>query len=594
MLDYQALWDQQQWTSFVGLIDFPLHKHPDCQHLSMLICGAALQLDDTKVAKQLIQQSMELVVDRKILINFILSVQQIQLAKVAFLAGNTQKALVLFQEAYQLHGKLTQPLFYDFLCESAEQQLDLGNTQEAIQTWQDIASILQDNTPEHVYHRMSHCYSVNHQGFGGTETENNLFGDFHKHDLLEFFHANLEPDFYFEIGVDSGFSLARAKGKALGVDARPSLDLKVALPESAQITAVSSDDFFRHYAAEAFTSAPDLAFIDGMHLFEFALRDFINLEKYAAPYALVGIDDIFPCHPIQAERRRQSNAWAGDVWKIIPVLEKYRPDLILIKLRCFTTGLLLIIGLDSENSQLQDNYEEILSEYRPDLPLPDTILQRVGSLPSDHPLVGVLVDILKQAKLNQFDKEQIKQALIPIRTLLNTVLEQNDKVAIKSLNEISLKSQLQALNHIQTQLFVPNPETGSYDEAHSIRKMILAEDWQEVSFEIEELLSNVPLRFDLSASAGLFEISEVRLFSNDNEKLLFNFAGHELYDQLKVQGDGFLLNYSESFVVYAYATDPIVIFPCIDTQQSNLILNVRMRRVNDGLEQRQYWQHHFK
>ena len=47
----------------------------------------------------------------------------------------------------------------------------------------------------------------------------------------------------------------------------------------------TSDDFFaRPDAAEVLGGVPlDLAFIDGMHQFEYALRDFMHLEHWATP-----------------------------------------------------------------------------------------------------------------------------------------------------------------------------------------------------------------------------------------------------------------------------------------------------------------------
>jgi hypothetical protein len=48
-----------------------------------------------------------------------------------------------------------------------------------------------------------------------------------------------------------------------------------------------------------------------MHLFEYALRDFMNVEHCAAPGAIVVIDDIFSSHPAQAERKRRTRAWTG-------------------------------------------------------------------------------------------------------------------------------------------------------------------------------------------------------------------------------------------------------------------------------------------
>ena len=51
----------------------------------------------------------------------------------------------------------------------------------------------------------------------------------------------------------------------------------------------------------------DLAFIDGMHHFEFALRDFINVEKYCSADSIILIHDVYP---IDATERRSRTGFA--------------------------------------------------------------------------------------------------------------------------------------------------------------------------------------------------------------------------------------------------------------------------------------------
>jgi hypothetical protein len=510
LLLLEEQWQKQQWSLFLELSNLTLIQHPQRQLLSLMICGSALQLDDNDLAKSMLESALHLASDTQETTRFIYEVTQIQMAKALFLNKQEDKALLALQSAWKQFGNLIQPLFYDFLVEQAEQHLVMGESRLAIQTWQDIASIMQEYTPEHVYHRMSHCYAVNTQGFGGSEEENNTFGDYHKHDLLEFFHAQLQPEFYFEIGVDRGLSLARAQGKALGVDARPKLNLLVSLPSTTRILGMSSDAFFRDCAEKELKVEPDLAFIDGMHLFEFALRDFMNLEKYAAPYTLVGIDDIFPCHIIQAERRRQSSAWTGDVWKIIPVLEKYRPDLTLITLRCSTTGLLLISGLNPENRALEDHYDEIVTEYQADLPLPDKYLQRTDSIASDHSVVDVLMSILRHIKTKKYDFKQACMWLAKLHPIID--LAKQDLVL----------SRLKKTDEVRTTLMLywKMAESG-YNENDAVKRSYEL-NGEKVSFSLPLPNAEINiecLRLDIAQCQGCFFVKELCLFDSADEIL---------------------------------------------------------------------------
>ena len=224
-----------------------------------------------------------------------------------------------------------------------------------------------------------------------------------------------QPALYLEIGVDAGLSLARAQGPAIGVDPRPDLPLAAPLGPQARLITASSDAFFREQAAALLHPRPELVFIDGMHLFEFALRDFMQVERHAAPATLVVIDDIFPCHPTQAERRRRSGAWTGDVWTLHQILRETRPDLTLLALNANTTGLLLIAGLDPDNQILWDAYPRLTRDAAHEQPPPPEVLARHAAIPSDHPLVERLLDILREARDQDWTGTRVRGALTELK-----------------------------------------------------------------------------------------------------------------------------------------------------------------------------------
>ncbi|HET6606129.1 MAG TPA: class I SAM-dependent methyltransferase, partial [Rhodopila sp.] len=94
-------------------------------------------------------------------------------------------------------------------------------------------------------------------------------------------HRQRQVGRYLEIGTQRGVSLGCAAGRAIAIDPHFLLDKATwaARPDT-HLFEMTSDDFFAAHDPHSVLGGPiDLAFIDGMHLSEFVLRDFINVEQ---------------------------------------------------------------------------------------------------------------------------------------------------------------------------------------------------------------------------------------------------------------------------------------------------------------------------
>ncbi|OGR01918.1 MAG: hypothetical protein A2511_02345 [Deltaproteobacteria bacterium RIFOXYD12_FULL_50_9] len=217
-------------------------------------------------------------------------------------------------------------------------------------------------------------------------------------ETLAFIHQTLEPQNYFEIGVRQGGSLALASCNAIAVD--PVSPPNININKKVRFFRYTSDDFFDFEADKVMTSPIDLAFIDGMHLFEYVLRDFIQIERRCSPASVIVIDDIFPNAVEQGSRTRKTRVWTGDVWKIVPCLRQNRPDLRLFLLDTAPTGMLVVIGLNPGSRALVERYNQIVAKLYAkchDTP-PETVIKRDGSCPPNNPLLVNALDSLRSLR----------------------------------------------------------------------------------------------------------------------------------------------------------------------------------------------------
>src|SRR5262245_53047739 len=101
-------------------------------------------------------------------------------------------------------------------------------------------------------------------------------------------HDLLKPKVYLEVGVQYGLSLdlAYAAEVAIGIDPNP-----LRGPNgNEQIFTMTSDEYFG-----TMDQLPiDFAFIDGSHLYEDALKDFINIAALCHEKSVVVFDDVLP------------------------------------------------------------------------------------------------------------------------------------------------------------------------------------------------------------------------------------------------------------------------------------------------------------
>jgi len=93
-----------------------------------------------------------------------------------------------------------------------------------------------------------------------------------------------------------------------------------------------------------------------MHLSEFAVRDFLNVERHLAPWGVTVFDDILPRNALEAARVRRTGAWAGDVYKAVEVIARHRPDLQVVLINTWPTGTAIVVGSDPASEVLQEAY----------------------------------------------------------------------------------------------------------------------------------------------------------------------------------------------------------------------------------------------
>ncbi len=193
--------------------------------------------------------------------------------------------------------------------------------------------------------------------------------------VLQGINDHLRPRSYLEVGIRAGHSLAFAHCASIGIDPRFTLTVDAHGKKPAlHLFEEKSDKFFKERDAREILGVDvvDFLFLDGAHLSDFLLRDIIGAEKVAGPDSIIALHDCMPID-IAMTLSRQERAvspypvvyqhyWAGDVWRLVPILKKYRPEIRLYCMDAHPTGLVLMTGLDPSSTVLSDNYDAIVAE----------------------------------------------------------------------------------------------------------------------------------------------------------------------------------------------------------------------------------------
>ena len=227
-------------------------------------------------------------------------------------------------------------------------------------------------------------------------------------EFLRSVHEALRPPTYLEIGVRHGDSLALSSATSIGVD--PAFKIRSELACPVALYRETSDDFFARPDPCAFLGGRRVAlsFIDGLHLFEFVLRDFMNVERHADWWTPIVFDDILPRNVTEAARDRQTRAWTGDVYKIEAVLRRERPDLICLRVGTQPTGLLVVLGADPRAEALHARYDDLVRDgVVPDpQPVPDEVLERRGALDPQELLENDVWALLREARESGMPRDE--------------------------------------------------------------------------------------------------------------------------------------------------------------------------------------------
>ena len=183
---------------------------------------------------------------------------------------------------------------------------------------------------------------------------------------LERLYRELAPETAIEIGIRQGDSLARLQSPTIAIGVDPNPTVIYPLKTETHIFTETSDEFFARRRPEKLLAGRPLAvgFIDGLHSYEQALRDFINLEACCGPGSVILFHDTLPLDEATQRRTRETEFYTGDVWKTVLCLKEYRPELDIFTIATFPTGLTVVTGLDPTSRVLTDRYREAVAQFR--------------------------------------------------------------------------------------------------------------------------------------------------------------------------------------------------------------------------------------
>lgn len=221
------------------------------------------------------------------------------------------------------------------------------------------------------------------------------------YDVLGWIHQTLKPATYLEIGVQNGDSLLAAAPETLCLGIDPDPTPNKPLSAKTHLFRMTSDEFFAsHHLPDVLgRDHLSLAFIDGSHLFEQALLDFIHLERFTGRESMIVLHDCLPLDRATSDRTRTTDFYSGDVWKLTLCLREFRPDLRMVIVPTNPTGLCLVSGLDPASGLLARDYDACVARYL-DLDFDDyqmRVLQMPPQIPNTHAaittyLAGIMAD----------------------------------------------------------------------------------------------------------------------------------------------------------------------------------------------------------
>ena len=156
-------------------------------------------------------------------------------------------------------------------------------------------------------------------------------------ELINCIAKRIDAHSYLEIGVETGLTFNQVNVfQKTGVDPRFQFDYQGDLRANLSFHEITSDEFFKKLAKNEIKDQKfDLVFIDGLHVFEQVVKDFMNVINHMNLGGVIVIDDTVPidefsalpsqkdCYRLRIESGRHNDgSWHGDVYKLIYVLSK--------------------------------------------------------------------------------------------------------------------------------------------------------------------------------------------------------------------------------------------------------------------------------